>query len=612
VRPPAHPSLTDAGAVPGAESDLRRGVVDLGRPGLGAVLLLLLGLCLADSMTAVHRVWSPLFSAAQTVLFVPWLRAVLFGGTRASGAGKTRLRTLAVNAVVVAVVLACLASKWAALAWPAGEPREHAVAYRTYTVFGAVTAAVGILGRGARLARLLVAMGDQPARLLVGTFSLASLLGSFVLTLPVSVRRLGETTFIDSLFMATSAVCVTGLAVHDVGRTYTPFGQAVLLVLIQAGGLGIMVLSTFVVVVAGRRLRVRSAAVMAEAMDAESLSSLKRAVVTIVLTTLAVEGVGAAALYLTLSRYPDVGQDPGSAAALAGAGSTLWAALFHAVSAFCNAGFSLFPANLAPLAGDVAVNGTVALLVVLGGLGFPVLAELGRRGAARARGERPPRLSLHARTVLASSGALVGVLAAAIAVLEWEASLAGLPRPQRLMAALFHSVSARTAGFNTVDIGAMRPATWLLLCAFMFVGASPGSTGGGIKTSTFVALAASLRALVRGEPQARLFDRALPPSVVQRAIAVTFLSGLLVAAFAFLLVLIEAGEPSRLVFEVVSAFATVGYSTGITADLSAAGRLLLVAAMIVGRVGPVTMTLALAGRQRPAAVRPVEEKVLIG
>lgn len=546
------------------------------------------------------------------MLFVPWARAVLFAGPPAGGPGRTRLRTLAVSAVLLAVVVACLASKWAALGWPAGEPREHAVAYRTYTVFGGLTAAVGLLGRGARLARLLVAMGDQPARLLVGTFSLASLLGSFVLTLPLSVRRLGEVSFVDTLFMATSAVCVTGLAVHDVGRTYTPFGQAVLLVLIQAGGLGIMVLSTFIVVVAGRRLRVRSAAVMAETIDAESLSSLKRAVVTIVLTTLSVEAVGAAALYLALSRYPEVGQGPGSAAALSGAGSVLWAAVFHAVSAFCNAGFSLFPASLAPLAGDAAVNATVALLVAAGGLGFPVLAELGRRGAARTRGERPPRLSLHARTVLASSGALVALLAAAIALLEWDVSLAGLPPPQRLLAAVFQSVSARTAGFNTVDIGAMRPATWLLLCGFMFVGASPGSTGGGIKTSTFVALAASLRALVRGEERARLFDRELPPAVVHRAIGVTFLSGLLVATLAFLLLLVEAGEPARLVFEVVSAFATVGFSTGITPDLSAWGRLLLVVAMIVGRVGPLTMTLALAGRQRAAPIRPVEERVLIG
>jgi trk system potassium uptake protein len=202
--------------------------------------------------------------------------------------GRERLETLATNAVLVAVLVACLASKWVALGWPGGEPQDRAAAYRVYTVFGAGTAAAGLLGRGARLARLLVAIGDQPARLLLGSFTLASLLGAFVLTLPVSVRRLGEASFVDALFMAT---CVTGLAVHDVARTYTPFGQAVLLLLVQAGGLGIMVLSTFIVVVAGRRLPVRSAAVMAQAIDAESLASLRRAVVTIVLTTLAVESL---------------------------------------------------------------------------------------------------------------------------------------------------------------------------------------------------------------------------------------------------------------------------------------------------------------------------------
>jgi trk system potassium uptake protein TrkH len=570
-----------------------------------------LALAVADFATAVHPVLSPVWTAIQSVLFVFWARAVLRGTPAARPRRSTRLGGLAVSALALGVVAACLASKWAVLGRP-GEGGPHAEAYRTYLGFAAVTSGVALLVRGARLARLLVAMGDQPARLLVGSFALASLGGSFLLTLPLSVRRLGETSFVDALFMATSAVCVTGLAVHDVGRTYTPFGQAVLLLLIQVGGLGIMVLSTFVVIVAGRRMRVRSAAVMAEAIDAESLSSLRRAVLTIVLTTAAVETLGTAALYLALGRHPEVGLGPESGGPLSGAGSRLWAAVFHSVSAFCNAGFSLFPASLAPLAGDVPVNLTVALLVVVGGLGFPVVSELGRHAVVRARGERPPRLSLHARTVLASSGALVVLLAAALAVLEWERSLGHLPRPQRLMAAVFQSVSARTAGFNTVDVGAMRPATWLLLCAFMFVGASPGSTGGGIKTSTFMALAASLRALVRGEGHARLFDRVLPQAVVNRAIGVTFLSALLAGSIAFGLLLLEAAEPARLLFEVVSAFGTVGYSTGITAGLSDGGRILIVVAMILGRVGPLTMTLALAGRQGPMPLRPAEERVLIG
>jgi trk system potassium uptake protein TrkH len=260
----------------------------------------------------------------------------------------------------------------------------------------------------------------------------------------------------------------------------------------------------------------------------------------------------------------------------------------------------------------VAVNAVVAFLVAAGGIGFPVLAEVGRRGAARMRGERPPRLSLHARTVLATSALLVVALAVAILLFEWSRALAHLPWPARVTAAVFQSISARTAGFNTVDLGAMRPATWLLLAAFMFVGASPGSTGGGIKTSTLAALAASLRALLRGHDQPRLFDRALPAAVVQRAIGLTFLSATLVAAFALVLLSTERAEPMRVVFEVVSAFATVGYSTGITAELSPAGRLALVVAMLVGRVGPMTMAFALAGRRRDAPLRAVEEKVLVG
>jgi trk system potassium uptake protein TrkH len=324
------------------------------------------------------------------------------------------------------------------------------------------------------------------------------------------------------------------------------------------------------------------------------------------------EGLGAVALFPAHSRYPEVGQGPEAAHGLAGAGSVLWAAVFHSVSAFCNAGFSLFHGNLAPLAGDAAVNVTVGALILAGGIGFPVLSELGRQARAVARRERGPRLSLHARTVLASSAALVGLLAAAVLALEWNGSLRHLSGAERVLAAIFQSVSTRTAGFNTVDVGAMGPASWLLLCGFMFVGASPGSTGGGIKTSTFAALAASLRALVRGEAQARLFDRTLPASVVERAIGVTFLSAVLVTAFAFLLLLTERGEPLRLMFEAVSAFGTVGFSTGITGELSMAGRLVLVAAMLAGRIGPVTMALAFAGRGRGFAARPVEEKVLIG
>jgi trk system potassium uptake protein TrkH len=581
-------------------------------PRLARPLALALALCVADTALAIHTVASSALTLAQALAFVPWLRSLLAMAAADRRGARRRLPVLALHLAAAGVAVACLASKSVVLAWPDGSGARLEHAYRTYTVIGTVAAALGFALRGARLARLLGALEEHPARLMLASFGLTAVLGGFVLTLPVSVRRLDDASYIDGLFMATSAVCVTGLAVHDVAGTYTPVGQAVLLLLIQAGGLGIMVLSTFLVIAAGQRLGVRSAAMMAEATAAEGLASLRRTVSVIVLATLGIEAAGAIALYGAFSRHPGVGDGPESAAALAGAGSLVWAAVFHAVSAFCNAGFSLFRANLAPLAGDLAVNVTVSLLVVAGGLGFPVLAELGRRAAGHARRTRSPRMTLHARVVLATSALLLLSATLLLLVLEWSRSLAHLPWWQRLMAAVFQAVSARTAGFNTVDLALMQPASWLVLCAFMFVGASPGSTGGGIKTSTLAALTASLRALLRGDDAVRLFDRSLPDGVVQKAIGVTFLSGLLVSALAFLLRLTEDGDSLRLAFEVVSAFATVGYSTGITPELSPLGRLILTATMLIGRVGPITMALALAGRARSSAVRPVEEKVLVG
>jgi trk system potassium uptake protein TrkH len=284
------------------------------------------------------------------------------------------------------------------------------------------------------------------------------------------------------------------------------------------------------------------------------------------------------------------------------------------VSAFCNAGFSLFARNLTPFAGDLAVNGAVMALILVGGIGFPVLDELLRRARLVLAGARPPRLSLHSRTALAVSGALVAALFALLAALEWEGSLAHLSWPRRLLAALFQSVTARTAGFNTVDFGGMGPATLLVFGAAMFIGASPGSTGGGIKTTTFAALVATLRAVLLGRKRPRLFDRSLGEGLSQRAIGVTFLSGALVLAFSFAL-LVVGGHPSEeLMFEAMSAFATVGLSTGVTPELSAAAKLVLSLTMLTGRIGPLTLALALAGRARRAAppVEAPEERVFIG
>jgi trk system potassium uptake protein TrkH len=265
-----------------------------------------------------------------------------------------------------------------------------------------------------------------------------------------------------------------------------------------------------------------------------------------------------------------------------------------------------------PFAGDLYVNAVVMTLILLGGIGFPVLDELRRVWLVRLSGERPPRLSLHSRTALATSAALVAGLMLVLLGLESGLALRTLDWPDKLLAALFASVTARTAGFNTIDTAALAPASLLLLCAVMFVGASPGSTGGGIKTTTLATLVATLRALLFGEPHARIFDRSVGEAAGRRALGVAFLSGLLVAVFAFVLLITENGEPLALVFEAVSAFATVGLSTGVTATLSVPGRLVIVATMLIGRIGPLTLALALAGRVRASAVERPEERVLIG
>jgi trk system potassium uptake protein TrkH len=572
-------------------------------PGL---LILAVVLAVVDALLALTAWISLGLTALESLLALPWALAVL----RLEGLER-RLRPLhRLHLGTIGLLLACLAAKWHVLLQVA--PAEGVHAYRTYTLVAALLAVVGLVGRGSRLGRLVLAIAEQPARLMLLSFGGAALLGGFALTLPVSLRALGGASIVDGLFTATSAVCVTGLAVNDIATTYTPFGQFVILLLIQAGGLGIMVLSTFFVIVAGQRLRVRSSAVLAETIDAESLASLRRAIVGIVVTTFALEAVGAGLLYLAFLRYPGIALGSGAPDPLSGAGGHLWAAVFHSVSAFCNAGFSLFPRNLAPFVGDPWVNLVVMGLILLGGIGFPVLAELGARLRLRVRRERPPRLSLHSRVALATSGALVLGLAAVLLGLERAGAFAQLSWPEKLLAALFKSVTARTAGFNTVDTGALAPASLFLICAVMFVGASPGSTGGGIKTTTLATLVATLRATLRGEPQARIFDRALGEATTRRAIGVAFLSGVLVAFFAFVLLIAENGQPLGLIFEAVSAFATVGLSTGITASLSVPGRLVLILTMLIGRIGPLTLALALAGRGRPVAVGRPEERLLIG
>jgi trk system potassium uptake protein TrkH len=352
-------------------------------------------------------------------------------------------------------------------------------------------------------------------------------------------------------------VCVTGLAVNDVGATFTLFGQGVILTGIQLGGIGIMTVAALALAFTNNT-SLQSQLRYAAMLDARTLSDLRAIVVAILAGTFVIEAIGALALWLLFTGDPRLGEQ-----------SALWMAVFHSVSAFCNAGFSLFPGGMTQFAGDLGVQLVIMLLIVSGGLGFPVMMELTRHGWRRLahalrRGPYPSPLSLTTRLVGSTTLALIAIGTLVVFVLEFSASLAPtaeLGPGGRLLAALFASVNTRTAGFNSVDIAAMRDATLLVTCVLMFIGGAPTSTAGGIKTTTFAAVVAALRGELRDrEPE--LGGRAVPPEVLRKAIAVVMMMTGLALLITLLLTLTEEQPFIRLVFEAVSALATVGLSTG--------------------------------------------------
>jgi trk system potassium uptake protein TrkH len=553
---------------------------------------------------AADFVLAPRLSIALSVLLsalvLPWAAIVL------------RRERLVWHLTNLLLVLSFATAKWLVLLYMREEGAALYVgSYRSYTVALVLLLLLGLFFRTSAVARIIASSAEHPARLMAGSFGLAAVLGALLLSLPVSMHDVSEVSLIDSLFMSVSAVCVTGLTTVNVADTYTLTGQVLLCALMQVGGLGIMVLTAAVTMLAGRRLGVKSSAVLAEMVDATSLAHLRRTIAIIVAYTFVFEALGAGALYLQLERLPESSFGYYADGGMGGADSATWAAIFHSISAFCNGSMSNFREGLVPFVHTPLFCQTIVVLIVLGGTGFPVIHELLFRFIDRIRGKRPLRMTLNTRVGLATGAALFFVLAVATFALESGASFSELGFFDRVNAALFHSACSRTSGFNLVDVAKMRPATLLFTCFAMFVGAGPGSTAGGIKTTTLAALFAAFRGELRGE-KPRLFDRTLGEAVVRRAIGVAFLSTLLVIAVVFLLLLTERHEPLALLFETVSAFSTTGMSTGITPKLSVAGKLLIIVTMLIGRVGPLTVALALSAQARRPAHELPEERVMIG
>lgn len=439
----------------------------------------------------------------------------------------------------------------------------------------------------------------SPSQVLIFGFVGIILMGSFLLSLPIAART-GQVRWLDALFTSTSAVCVTGLVVVDTGTTFSTFGQIVVLILLQIGGLGFMTMSTMMAILLGKRIGLRERLMIQESLGQSTLAGMVRIVRKILFLTFAFQGIGGLLLAIRLMKYLPLG-------------SAVYYGIFHSVSAFCNAGFDIFGAVYSPFTslsqyvGDAWISLTIAGLFILGGIGFPVLFELFWR-------ENRRRISVHTRLALLVSGVLLvfGTLAFLLLEMNNPDTLLRLNGPAKVLASFFQSATPRTAGFNTLDVSRMRDSTLFLLIMLMFIGASPSSTGGGIKTITFGVLMAAVMATIRGREDAELYERRLPKEIIYKAFSLTVIALALIVLVTMLMSITEQFSFLRILFEATSAFGTVGLSTGITPFLSDFSRVLLIFTMFAGRVGLLTIAVALTQRLQTGNMRYMEERLMIG
>lgn len=441
----------------------------------------------------------------------------------------------------------------------------------------------------------------RPERVLALGFLVLILLGTLLLAMPSVTRNGRSIGLFNSLFTATSAVCVTGLVAVDTGTTFAPLGQAILLMLIQVGGLGFMVFATLGMVALGRRLSLRSRVLMRESMNTATLSGLARLTLIYGAMAIGIELFGA--LLLSFRFVP-----------LYGWGKGVWFSIFHAISAFCNAGFDLFGgfSSLTGFHNDPLVLGAVSLMIILGGLGFSVMFEI-IRNREGFRG-----LSLHTKLVLPMTGVLLALGTLFYAAVEWNnpATLGGETVPVKLLGAFFQSVTMRTAGFNSVDLGAMTGASKLFSGILMFIGASPASTGGGVKTTTIAVVLVTVWSVIRGDEDVVVMKKRLPSDLLRRALALVVIS---LTVLLVTTVIVATAERDRypfidLLIEMASAVATVGVSSVGTPKLSIVSRTVIIPVMFFGRVGPLTLAMALAARSGKGGrgIKYPEEKLMIG
>lgn len=435
-------------------------------------------------------------------------------------------------------------------------------------------------------------------QMIVFGYALIILLGSILLMLPISSRMREFTPFLDALFTSTSSACVTGLVVADTWTHWSLFGQVVILILIQIGGMGFMTLGVYVAIVLRRKIGLRTRGILQESINSLQIGGIVKLAKKIMKGTIIFESAGA--ILLAARFIPMVGFWRG-----------IWYGIFHSVSAFCNAGFDLMGweeeySSFTGYAGDWIINLTIMSLIVIGGIGFFVWNDI----TIHKLDVR--RYSLHTKIVLVTTGALIFGGALIFFIIEKNHILADMPLKEQILSSFFNSVTARTAGFNTTDTGALQEGSKFLTMILMFVGGSPGSTAGGIKTTTLVVLMVYMKANLKQQICCNIFNRRLDDGAIRKASTVLCTNLFLTVAATLVLVSLHPFALSDALFEVISAIGTVGMSTGITRDVGTISRIVLIFLMYCGRIGSLTFALSLRGHKHDAPVKQPAEKIMIG
>ena len=440
-------------------------------------------------------------------------------------------------------------------------------------------------------------LSKNPPVFVLLSFLFTIFVGTLFLLLPDATVEGKSTSILDALFTSTSATCVTGLIVQDTGTHFTMFGQLIILSLIQIGGLGIMTISSAFAIMLGQKLTMRSENLIQNVVGESNRVDMANLVRSIIFVTILIELAGIILLYFSWKK-PEWSVQ-----------KNLYNSVFHSISAFCNAGFSLHSNSLMGYLSDIKVNLTISSLIILGGIGFPVMVDVNRNIFHKFHIHR---LALHTKIVLFTTFFLIAVGFLAFFIGEYNSTMKGFNLNDRMLASYFQSVTTRTAGFNTIDNGEMSLASVFVSCILMFIGASPSSTGGGVKTTTFFIILLSVFSMLSGNKDLNVFKRKVPEDVIKKILALIAISLFILFLLIFLLLLSEDSSFEKIIFEAFSAYGTVGLSMGITSSLTNLGRIIIIILMYLGRVGPLTLIFAISETKIKTTYHYTEEKISIG